>query len=318
MSASLITIGLSCYNAEDTIEAAIHSAFEQDWPEKEIIIVDDCSADSSVKVIERVIKDKENVRLVKHKKNLGFAGALNTLLSEAKGDFLAIFDDDDISAPERVRCQYERITQYEQEYQTKLVMCHSARIQKFPNGDERYEPTMGVDKERIAPQGLDVVDRILIGRLSPGVIGSCANCSRMARIEAFKHVKGYDESMRRSQDTDFNIRFGYAGGHFVGIAEPLVIQAMTMSNEKSLDTLKDAEWLILKKNKSYLVKKGWYDFCKKWLDIRYDYFNNRKGTMLNKLLQLLFQYPVKLTYKIYWALPAYSTRTSFKKWYSKS
>lgn len=318
MNFPLITICLSCYNAEDTIENAIQGAFAQNWPNKEFVIVDDCSTDSSIDVIKKIIKGRDDVRLIEHSKNLGFAGALNTLISEAKGEFIAIFDDDDISTPDRVHLQYDRITQYEEKFQVKLVVCHSARIQKFPNGDEYYEPTMGVDQSRKAPAGLDVVDRILTGRLSSGVVGSCANCSRMARVEVFKHIDGYDESMRRSQDTDFNIRLGHAGGHFAGIAEPLVIQAMTMGSEKSLDTLKAAERAILNKNKNYLMQKHWYNFCIEWLDIRYEYLNDKKWNMCKKLFFLFARHPIKVIYKIYWALPARSTRKSFKNWYNKS
>src|SRR6185436_3880806 len=50
-----ITIGMTCYNAADTVAAAIDSALAQYWPDTELLIVDDCSADSSVSVIENKI-----------------------------------------------------------------------------------------------------------------------------------------------------------------------------------------------------------------------------------------------------------------------
>ena len=58
----LITIGITCYNAEKTILSAINSAINQDWPNFEIIIVDDFSADGSVKIIDEV-KNKSNISL---------------------------------------------------------------------------------------------------------------------------------------------------------------------------------------------------------------------------------------------------------------
>ena len=43
----LVSIIITCYNSQDTIERAINSALSQEWPNIEIIVVDDCSKDSS-------------------------------------------------------------------------------------------------------------------------------------------------------------------------------------------------------------------------------------------------------------------------------
>lgn len=315
MKNSLITIGISCFNSEDTVSAAINSALAQDWPNTELLIADDGSSDDTVAMIKKAIKGHENVRLMVYDANKGFAGSLNTIINEAKGDFLAIFDDDDVSAKDRVRKQYERITAYEAQYKTDMILCHAARTQKFPNGFSRYEPTMGTDESVIAPHGEDVADRILTGRLSPNVVGSCANCSRMARIDVFKKMNGYDDSIRRGEDTDFNIRFALQGGHFVGIAEPLVTQTMTMGDEKILDREQEVEKAILIKNRDYLTNTGWFDFCMTWLDARYAYYKNNYFSLLKKLLKLLFTKPAHLLQKMTWAIPARKTRRSFKKWH---
>ncbi len=312
----LITISISCYNSADTVEQAIESALAQDYPNKEILIADDGSNDNTVAVIKQKIQGHDNVRLMVYKKNKGFAGSLNTIIAEAKGEFLAIFDDDDVSSPERVQRQFERITSYETKYNANLVICHTARIQKFQNNYERYEPTMGTE-EGTAPHGNNVADRILTGRLSNDVVGSCANCSRMARIELFKKMNGYDAQMTRGEDTDFNVRLALSGGHFVGIAEPLVIQTMTMGQEKTLEQEKKAELFLLNKNKEYLEQKNWYGFCIAWLEARYEHLNNNRLPLIKILLKLALRHPVKVVYKILWALPAHNTRRDFKKWHNK-
>ena len=48
----LITIGITCFNAEDSIEAAIKSAKAQDYERFEIIVVDDCSTDISPTILK--------------------------------------------------------------------------------------------------------------------------------------------------------------------------------------------------------------------------------------------------------------------------
>ena len=51
--APLITIAITCFNAEKTIERAILSALNQDWPNFEVIIIDDASNDSSKEIIKK-------------------------------------------------------------------------------------------------------------------------------------------------------------------------------------------------------------------------------------------------------------------------
>ena len=53
----LITIGICCYNSEDTVERAINSALNQDWPNLELLIVDDGSSDKTPEIIKEKIKD---------------------------------------------------------------------------------------------------------------------------------------------------------------------------------------------------------------------------------------------------------------------
>ena len=66
--------------------------------------MDDCSTDQSVEKIENFIKkDDTPCRLVVHQSNKGAASARNTIIEEAKGEFIAFFDDDDISLPHRLQ-----------------------------------------------------------------------------------------------------------------------------------------------------------------------------------------------------------------------
>lgn len=311
----LITIGISCYNSSDTSPDAVRSALAQDWPNIEVLIADDGSTDDTAESILNVIEGHENARLMIYDQNKGFAGSLNTIINEAKGDFLAIFDDDDVSAPDRVTKQYERIINYEKAHNVEMIICHTARTQVFANKFNRYEATMGTNLEGLAPHGQDVADRILTGKLTPNVVGSCANCSRMARIDTFKEMGGYDDSIRRGEDTDFNIRFALKGGHFVGIEEPLVTQLMTMGDEKRLDREQEVETAILLKNKDYLESKGWFEFSMLWIQIRYDYYKNKYLQLLLKLIKLTVSHPLKLIKKMKWVIPANSTRSAFKKWH---
>lgn len=314
MTQPLITIGMTCYNSQDTIGDAIQSALAQDWPNTEILIVDDGSKDGSVEAIRTAIADIPHVRLIVHEKNTGFAGALNTLIAQAMGEFLAIFDDDDISHPARLSKQHARIDAYEKETGERLTVCHTARTQRYPDGSTAYEQTAGCVTPP-APHGRNVADRILTGRLSRGVIGSCANCSRMARTETFRAVNGFDQNLRRCEDTDFNIRLALAGGHFLGIEEPLVIQTMTGGKDKTIDAEYTAEKAMYEKHAAYLQSIGWKDFCAAWTEARYAYLRGERGALITRIAMIGLRYPMKTILKIIWSLPASKTRARAQAWY---
>src|ERR1017187_8926944 len=127
-----ITIGITSFNAEETIAVAIESALAQDWDHLEIIVVDDASQDRTAGIAEEFRKQHLQLRLLKNPFNSGVAVTRNRIIQEAQGDFIAFFDDDDVSAPDRLRRQYERIVAYEKDFAKGApVICHTARRQRY-------------------------------------------------------------------------------------------------------------------------------------------------------------------------------------------
>lgn len=308
-------MAVTCYNAAATVGPAIESALAQDWRKLEVLVLDDASTDGSVEIVEAFEAIDSRLRLIRHRANTGVAAARNRLVDEAKGDFVAFFDDDDMSLPSRISRQYERIVRYEREFGVDAVVCHTARRQRFPNGYERYEATMGT-ADGPAPRAEAVADRALFGRLSRGVIGSCATCSQMARRDLYVRLGGFDPDLRRSEDSDFHIRLAMAGGSFAGIAEPLVVQTMTKGNEKNLEAEHDAAVRLFEKHRDYLRRGNWASFCGVWLDARLAYLTGKRGRFLILLAGLLLRHPVKFMRRVRWSLPARQTRGDFRKWHN--
>ena len=111
------------------------------------------------------------------------------------------------------------------------------------------------------------------------------------------------------------IRFALAGGHFVGIAKPLVHQVMTTGAEKTLEAEYIAEMKVIEKHKAYLQQIGWYDFVKNWMDVRYANLRNERCRFLWLVFKLGFRAPFKVIQKLFWALPAAETRKVYKDWH---
>jgi GT2 family glycosyltransferase len=298
----LITIGITCYNAEDTIFRAIRSALAQDWPHCEIVAVDDGSSDGTAAIVESF--RPQGVRVVRLQDNQGVAAARARIVGEAKGDFIAFFDDDDESLPTRLSRQYARIAAYEARHpEAKLIVCHTARRQLYPDGARRIERTMGTDESKTAPHGPDVARRILYGRALPGGFGACAACSQMARRSLYETAGGFDHRFRRGEDTDLNIRIALQGGHFVGIDEPLVVQTMTLTGDKHLARERALVLALVDKYRDFLIAEGQYDFTRAWFDLKFDLLESHTGLFLRKLLRLAAAHPVKAARRILWTLP---------------
>lgn len=321
MTTPLVTAAFTAYNAEASIVAALESAVAQDWPALEVLVIDDASNDGTVSRVETFIRRQGRVsrpiRLMRQPHNGGVARARNRLIEEARGEFIAFFDDDDVSAPNRISRQYARIRETETALGHDMVVCHTAREQLFPDGRTHYERTMGCEGEPV-PFGHAVADRILFGRLSAGVIGSCATCSQMARKSVYARLRGFDEALPRSEDTDLNVRCALRGGAFAGIAESLVRQTMTVGSEKSIAAEFQAYVALQDKYRDYLVDRGWLDFNLLWRDVRRTYIERRTWQLIVCTLMLSLREPVKLAKKVYWSVPARSTRKRQRQWHASA
>jgi glycosyltransferase involved in cell wall biosynthesis len=122
----LVSILIPCFNAERWIEQAIESALAQTWPYKEVIVVDDGSADSSLEVIRRF---DGRIRW-ETGPNRGGNAARNRLLELARGEWLQYLDADDYLLAEKV----ERQIGFLREHPDSDVICSPTIEEKLVNG----------------------------------------------------------------------------------------------------------------------------------------------------------------------------------------
>ena len=103
----LIRIIMAAYNAEKTIEQAINSVLNQTYPDFELLVVNDCSNDRTVELVENIEAKDSRVRLISNAKNSGVSYTRKHGLEEAKGSWIAILDSDDAWAPEKLEKQID-------------------------------------------------------------------------------------------------------------------------------------------------------------------------------------------------------------------
>lgn len=105
----MISIVVPVYNAAAFIRQTMEMVQAQTYTDWELILVDDCSKDSSCEIIENYLKEKpdERIRLIKKEKNEGAALSRNRGIREAKGRYIAFLDADDVWLSHKLQIQME-------------------------------------------------------------------------------------------------------------------------------------------------------------------------------------------------------------------
>ena len=102
--AGLVSIVMPSYNTAPFIAESIQSVLAQSYKDWELIIVDDCSTDNTDDAVRPYLSD-ERIKYLKNEKNVGAAVSRNRALREAKGEWIAFLDSDDLWMPEKLEKQ---------------------------------------------------------------------------------------------------------------------------------------------------------------------------------------------------------------------
>jgi len=98
-----VSLVIPFYNVEAFIGDCIESVLKQDYPNLEIIFVDDQSPDGSRKVVEKYAAKDERIQIITHEHNQGLGPARNTGVEHATGTYLLFLDSDDyFSSPKSI------------------------------------------------------------------------------------------------------------------------------------------------------------------------------------------------------------------------
>ncbi|QTE74988.1 glycosyltransferase family 2 protein [Clostridiales bacterium FE2010] len=101
----LVSVIMPSWNTERFIANSIQSVINQTYQNWELIIVDDCSTDDTDNVVAGF--SDERIRYLKNEKNCGAALTRNRALREAKGEWIAFLDSDDLWMPEKLEKQID-------------------------------------------------------------------------------------------------------------------------------------------------------------------------------------------------------------------
>lgn len=108
----LVSIAICTFNGEKYLREQLDSLVSQTYNNLEIIAVDDCSSDQTVFILEEYKNIYPNFNFILNEKNLGYAKNFEKAISLCKGEYIALSDQDDVWALDKIEKQVAQIGDY--------------------------------------------------------------------------------------------------------------------------------------------------------------------------------------------------------------
>ena len=194
MTQPLVSVIIPCYNNASLVTASVNSVLQQDYPNIEVIVVDDGSTDNSVEVLEQF---GNRINLLQQV-NQGPAAARNTGLQAAKGRYIAFNDSDDFWLPGKLSAQISFLEQH-----PEFGLCFSRwavwdKNVSFDDMVQKYDqPTATNDIDE------NLTGWLYIPLLKESVIHTI---TAVIRREVLDDIGHFDTAYRIGEDYDLWIR----------------------------------------------------------------------------------------------------------------
>jgi glycosyltransferase involved in cell wall biosynthesis len=211
MTTPRVTVLLTCYNHIRYLPAALDGVRGQTLTDYEVIAIDDGSTDGT----REWLRDQPDVRCVFNETNLGTYETLNVGLRLAKGELIAVLNDDDLWAPEKLRRQVELL-----EAHPEVGLVHTGGYFIDGDGNRTEGNPLGFAFPRFE------TGDILLGLVYENkIIASAA----LARRECFDQLGGFNRTYFGSGDWEmwFRIAEKWCVGY---VDEPLTMYRVHGAN----------------------------------------------------------------------------------------
>jgi GT2 family glycosyltransferase len=96
----LVSIIILNYNGKCFLKNCLSTVFETNYPNFEVIFVDNASTDKSLDFVSKVFAEKKGLKLISNRRNLGFGPACNVGFNHAKGDYIVFLNNDTVVEPD--------------------------------------------------------------------------------------------------------------------------------------------------------------------------------------------------------------------------
>lgn len=188
----MCTAVMACRNSSAYIEESIMSFINQDMIDSELVIVDDCSEDDTIDRASNILSKfsfDDRMRIIKSDRALGCAGARNLGLKVSRGNFIAVWDSDDVYMPQRLETIVDNMIQ------VNLDACGSWALvmNEFDMTDVIYD---------YPPLNHDEIVWRLPSKTNPMIDPSC-----VIRKECLLYLNGWSEDPKIGLSPDLDLWF---------------------------------------------------------------------------------------------------------------
>jgi glycosyltransferase involved in cell wall biosynthesis len=208
-----VSVIIPTYNRSADVQNAIRSVLCQTFTDFEVIVVDDGSSDDTGKILEATYGDR--IRYFAQA-NQGVSAARNKGLAEARGEWIALLDSDDLWEKEKLEWQFKALEQFGSRcggcYTDTQFFNYPETRTMFQLSEESYRhaETMGINPD---------VLRLL---LKPGGAGMViCTCTLLARADLVAKSGGFNPTLRFGEDSEFMFRLAMLTD-FCYVNRPLV------------------------------------------------------------------------------------------------
>lgn len=176
-----VSIQIPTYNQEKFIRKTIESALQQDYPNLEIIVLDDCSPDNTYEVAKKY--ENEKVKVFRNEENLGRAFNYHKLLYELViGDFVVNLDGDDYFCDNSfISRAIEKITQNDD-----VLLYQSCIMSKGEGNEFRFQHKLLGDKQEGVFDGKEYFKRFHQNEFF-GHLSTVYNASKAKEVGFYKY-----------------------------------------------------------------------------------------------------------------------------------
>ena len=198
----IISVLTCCYNAEDFVEGAIESILHQSYKEFEYLLVNDGSSDNTLSILKRYAAKDKRIVLIEQEHS-GLTASLNLGLKQARGEWIARLDADDICEPARLQKQLTYVRANPQ-----LVFVGSGCLEIDAKGNM-------IKNYRYPQHHAGLLKNLRTALKFP------PHSSTFYLTSAVRKIGGYRPRIQQAQDMDLWLRLSEVG-EFGCLTEPLV------------------------------------------------------------------------------------------------
>lgn len=186
-----VSVIIATYNRADAVVRCVESVLANDYESMEVIVVNDCSPDHTVKLLREKFGNDERVVLITNERNMQLAGSQNRGASVAKGEYLFFVDDDNVLDSSAIAELAKQMDVHEEYGLLAPVAVHKT-------GDKAGRIwTLGSDFNRWTSQPADFLPNLPIEEFKPDreiYETTYSPNAFMIRREALVDVGGKEES----------------------------------------------------------------------------------------------------------------------------